>query len=40
MTFNELTTRIQIQHTQELSAFRRNITSAPYKAGTATTAEC
>jgi len=37
MTFNELTTRIQIQHTQELSAFRRDITSPPYKAGTATT---
>lgn len=37
MTFNELTTRIQIQHTQELSAFRQDITSAPYKAGTPTT---
>ncbi|MET3903070.1 hypothetical protein [Paenarthrobacter sp. 4246] len=36
MTFNELTTRIQIQHTQELSAFRQNITSPPYKAGTPT----
>ncbi|SEJ61407.1 hypothetical protein SAMN04487917_10835 [Arthrobacter sp. yr096] len=36
MTFNELTTKIQIQHTQELSAFRHNITSAPYKAGTPT----
>lgn len=34
MTINELTTRIQIQHNQELSAFRQDITSAPYQAGT------
>lgn len=34
MTINELTTRIQIQHNRELSAFRQDITSAPYQAGT------
>ncbi|MFJ4171352.1 hypothetical protein ACIPY3_17755 [Paenarthrobacter sp. NPDC089714] len=36
MTINGLTTRIQIQHTQELNAFRQDITSPPYQAGTAT----
>ena len=36
MTLNELTTRIQVQHNQELSVFRKDITSAPHKAGTAT----
>ena len=35
MTFNELTTKIQIQHTQELNSFRQDITSPPYQAGTA-----
>ena len=36
MTINGLTTKIQIQHTQELNAFRQDITSPPYQAGTAT----
>ncbi|MGO4433861.1 hypothetical protein AB4Y88_11345 [Paenarthrobacter sp. RAF9] len=31
---NELTTRIQIQHNHELSAFRQDITSAPYQGAT------
>ncbi|MFP3579535.1 hypothetical protein [Arthrobacter sp. fls2-241-R2A-200] len=31
---NELTTRIQIQHNQELSAFRQDITSPSYRSST------
>jgi hypothetical protein len=37
MTINQLTTRIQIQHNQDLAAFRQDITSPPYQAGTPTT---
>lgn len=37
MTINQLTSRIQIQHNQELTAFRQDITSPPYQAGTSTT---
>ena len=37
MTINQLTTKIQIQHNQELAAFRQDITSPPYQAGTSTT---
>ncbi|MEV7603975.1 hypothetical protein AB0N65_00865 [Paenarthrobacter sp. NPDC089322] len=36
MTNKQLTTRIQVQHNQELSEFRRDITSPPYQAGTPT----
>ncbi|MGP0222520.1 MULTISPECIES: hypothetical protein [unclassified Paenarthrobacter] len=36
MTTTQLTTRIQVQHTQELASFRQDITSPPYQAGTPT----